>query len=369
MIVVRLPAKNAAQLTVVATAALVAVFPPPPHAVERWYADWLYPIIQANLTAISNRVSIPLFDIALVGVVGAMLVAWLRWLRRAKRERSLRPIGRALAGTLTMGAIVYLWFLAAWGLNYARPRLESTLPFDAARITPAAVRALAEQAIAQTNRTHAAGHAAGFATVSESPDALIKAFHEVERELGRPRPTVFAHPKRSIVSPYYRATAVSGQLAPFFLETLINPDLTGPERPYVLAHEWAHLAGYGPEDDASFVGLLAALRAGPAGEYSAWLELALTAVGQLQPVTQRLVMANLAEGPRRDHRAIYERVVGARVEAVDRVARSAYDRMLKSQGVEEGVESYSRVIHLVLGTDVLKIPSSPASAEATAGKQ
>ena len=358
----RLPSQNAAQLTIVAIAALVAVVPPPPHAVERWYADWLYPVIQANLTAISNRVPISLFDLALVGVIGAMLVAWFRWLRRAKRERSLRPIGRALAATLTTAAIVYLWFLAAWGLNYARPPLESVLPFDRSRITPAAVRVLAEHALAQANRTHAAGHAAGFASVWDSPAGLMKAFHEVERELGRPRPTVFAHPKRSIVSPYYRATAVSGQLAPFFLETLLNPDLTGPERPYVLAHEWAHLSGYGPEDDASFVGLLAAFRAGPAGEYSAWLELAFTAIGQLQPVTQRLVMKNLADGPRRDQQAIYNRVVGSRVDAVDRVARNAYDRMLKSQGVEEGVESYSRVIHLVLGTDVLKIPSPKPQA-------
>ncbi len=81
---------------------------------------------------------------------------------------------------------------------------------------------------------------------------------------------------------------------------MLNPDLTGPERPYVLAHEWAHLSGYAPEDDASFVGLLAALRAGPAAEYSAWLELAFTAIGQLQPVTQKLVMQNLADGPRQD---------------------------------------------------------------------
>ena len=344
------------QLIIIAIAALAAAFPPGAQTVERWYADWLYPIIQANVTSASNRVPIPLFDIALAGVVGALLIAWISWLRRARRERSLRPIGRALAGTLTTAAIVYLWFLAMWGLNYARPPLESVLPFDRSRITPAAVRALAEHAIVEANRTHAAGHAAGFASVWESPEALTRALHDVERELGRPRPTVFAHPKRSIISPYYRATAVSGQLAPFFLETLLNPDLTGPERPYVLAHEWAHLSGYGPEDDASFVGLLAALRAGPAGEYSAWLELAFTAIGQLQPVTQRLVLKNLAEGPRRDQQAIYDRVVGARIDVVDRVAMRAYDQMLKSQGVEEGVESYSRVLHLVIGTDVLKIP-------------
>ena len=70
---------------------------------------------------------------------------------------------------------------------------------------------------------------------------------------------------RQIFSAFYRASGVSGQLGPFFLETLLNPDLTGPERPAVLAHEWAHLSGYAPESDASFVGLLAAMRASGAG--------------------------------------------------------------------------------------------------------
>jgi hypothetical protein len=323
--------------------------------VERWYADWLYPAIQASVTSASNLLPVPLFDVALVVVVGWLLVAWFAWLRRVKRERSLRPIGRGLLGTMTVAALVYLWLQAAWGFNYARPPLESVLPYDASRITPAAVRALAEHAIAEANRTHGAGHAAGFVSVWDSPQALMDALHQVERELGRPRPTVFAHPKRSILSPFYRASGVSGMLAPFFLETLINPDLTGPERPAVLAHEWAHLAGYAPESDANFIGLLAALRSGPAGEYSAWLDLVSESVNQLQPVTQRLVLAKLAQGPRDDQQAIRERLK-ARVQPVQDVAWSTYDQMLKSQGVREGVKSYSRVVQLLIGTDILKIP-------------
>jgi hypothetical protein len=31
--------------------------------------------------------------------------------------------------------------------------------------------------------------------------------------------------------------------------------------------------------------------------------------------------------------------------------------MLKSQGVEEGVKSYSRVIQLLIGTEALKVPT------------
>lgn len=329
--------------------------PPSAPAVEHYYARRLYPAVQANLTTLSNRVTLSLFDLTLSLVVVILIGGWIHWLRRLRREKSIRPIGRGLLATLTGAAIVYLWFLAAWGFNYARPPLEAMVPYDASRVTPSAVRLLAEYAVREANRTYAIAHAAGFPGVHDSPPALIDALHQVERELGRPRPTIVAQPKTSWLSPFFRASGVSGMLAPFYLETLLNPDLTGPERPIVLAHEWAHLSGYAPESDASFVGYLAALRAGPAAEYSAWLELVAESANQLQPITQRLVLQKLDAGPQGDQEAIRQRLK-ALVQPVKRAAWSTYDQMLKSQGVEEGVQSYSRVIQLLIGTDVLKVP-------------
>jgi hypothetical protein len=337
-------------------ALFVAVFPLRAVTVERFYARWLYPILQQHLTALSNRSPIALFDVAVVAFALIAIGIWTWAIRLARKKQRWRSLGRGLAATLTLLAIIYLWFLAAWGLNYARPPLETQIGFDASRITPEAVRALAEHAIGRANQTHAAGHAAGFPAISDVPPRLVIALHQVEREFGRPRPTVLATPKWSLFTPFYRASGVSGQLGPFFLETLLNPDLTGPERPAVLAHEWAHLSGYAPESDASFIGLLAALRAGPAAEYSVWLDLVSEATSQLQPVTQRLVLEKLEAGPREDQNAIRERLKQL-VRPVERAAWSTYDQMLKSQGVEEGVQSYSRVIQLLIGSDVLKLPS------------
>ncbi len=348
------------QLTLLAVAALVALLPPGAVTIERWYARWLYPIIQANLTSLSNRSPIALFDVSIVVFILIAITIWIRSIRLARQKQAMRSLWRGFVATLTLLAVVYLWFLASWGLNYARPPLESTMKFDAARVTPEAVRRLAEHAIDRANQTHAPGHAAGFPAIRHAPELLIAALHQVEKEFGRPRPTVMAIPKWSIFSPFYRASGVSGQLGPFFLETLVNPDLTGPERPAVLAHEWAHLSGYAPESDASFIGLLAALRAGPASEYSAWLDLVSESVNQLQPVTQRIVLQDLAQGPRDDQAAIRERLKQL-VRPVQEAAWSSYDRMLKSQGVEEGIQSYSRVIQLLIGTNALKIdpPQAP----------
>lgn len=346
--------KPAAQGLVVLVAALVAMFPPGPASVERWYARGLYPGLQANVTSLSNRAPIALFDLAIIALGLGATGIWIWSIRLARKKQAMRSLRRGLVATLTLLAVAYLWFLGAWGLNYARPPLESQIPFDRSRITPEAVRALAEHAIERANRTHAAAHAAGFPAIADAPQRLIDALHQVEHEFGRPRPTVVATPKWSLLSPFYRASGVSGQLGPFFLETLLNPDLTGPERPAVLAHEWAHLSGYAPESEASFIGLLAALRAGPAAEYSAWLDVMSDAVNQLQPVTQRIVLQKLEAGPRQDEEAIRERLKSL-VRPVEKAAWSSYDQMLKSQGVEEGVQSYSRVIELLIGSDVLKV--------------
>ena len=365
----KISAARVLQFIVIAAAFAVALAPPGAFTVERFYAKGLYPQLQAFTTSVSNRVPVALFDVALIVFAIIAIAVWVHSIRVARRKRSIRPIGRGFVATLTLAALIYLWFLTAWGLNYARQPIESVMAYDASHINPQAVRALAEYAIARANRTHAAAHAAGFPAIDEMPQPLVTALQEVERDLGRPRTTVVARPKQSILSPFFRASSVSGMLAPFFLETLLNPDLTGPERPYVLAHEWAHLSGYAPEDDASFVGLLAALRAGPAAEYSAWLDLAFTAVSQLQPVTQKLVLEKLEDGPRADQRAIYERVMANRIETVDRAAWATYDQMLKSQGVEEGVQSYSRVVELLLGTNVLAIGPSGHRAIRPSGHQ
>ncbi len=355
------PASVVIRILIVLAAIAAAFAPPGAVSVERWYAKWLYPILQSNLTELSNRSPIALFDVAVGAFVLIAIGIWIWSIRLARRKQRWRSLGRGLAATLTLLAVIYLWFLAAWGLNYARPPLESQIAYDASRITPEAVRALAEHAVSRANQTHAAGHAAGFPAITDAPERLVIALHQVEREFGRPRPTVIATPKWSLFTPFYRASGVSGQLGPFFLETLLNPDLTGPERPAVLAHEWAHLSGYAPESDASFIGLLAALRAGPAAEYSVWLDLVSEAASQLQPVTQRLVLEKLAAGPREDQTAIRERLKKL-VRPVEHAAWSTYDQMLKSQGVEEGIHSYSRVIQLLIGSDVLKLLSHKPQA-------
>ncbi|HUE87765.1 MAG TPA: DUF3810 family protein [Vicinamibacterales bacterium] len=348
-------ASFALQASVILLAAGVFLLPAPPALVERYYAQRFYPSLQSNLTSWSNTSAIALFDVLVTTIAVTLLIVWGRWLRRAWRTRSLQPVLRALLTTIVVASVMYLWFAAAWGLNYARQPLDGVIGYDAARVTPAALRALAGRATSEVNRLHATAHMAGFPEIGAMPAPLVTALHETERRLGRQSPTTPGRPKRTLLAVFFRASGVDGMHAPFLLETLLNPALTPPERPAVLAHEWAHLAGYAPEADASFVGLLSALRADPAAQYSAWLSLFDHAVGQLPVNERREFVARLGPGPAADRRAIRMRLE-ARVEVVARASWETYDQYLKAQGVEEGVESYSRVIELLLASGALDWP-------------
>jgi hypothetical protein len=319
----------------------------PASLAERVYAGGLYPWIQTTLTGTSNLVPVAVFDVVCVALVGTVVALWWRAARARRQSHSWRPVGAAAVQTLLVAALALVWFQLAWGLNYARPSVDVRLALPPGQPDALEVEALLARAVDGANADHAAAHAVGFPGPRDVPAGLVSALRDVERADGRPRPTTPGRPKPTLLGPYFRMAGVDGLTAPAALETLLNPDLTGPERPFVLAHEWAHLAGYAPEADANFVAFRAALAAGPAGRYSGWLFLLGEAARQVPAVRRRAALVALAAGPREDLAAI-ERRAAAQVEVVQRVGWRVYDGYLRSQGVAEGVRSYSRVVELIV---------------------
>jgi hypothetical protein len=230
-------------------------------------------------------------------------------------------------------------FLATWGLNYRRVPLTEKLVFDVARITPAAARELGDRAAATLNRLYGPAHAS-----PTSLDALASDFHDALRALGGATSIVPGRPKQTLLGEYFHQTSVAGMTDPFFLETLIAPDLLDVERPFVIAHEWAHLGGYADESEANFAAYLACRRGDAAAQYSA----ALVLMGYVPPSPG--LHEALEIGPRTDLYAIRYRYSHTN-ETLRFAARQGYDTYLKANRVARGVESYDAVLQLILGTE------------------
>ncbi|MGH9255436.1 MAG: DUF3810 family protein, partial [Vicinamibacterales bacterium] len=170
----------------------------------------------------------------------------------------------------------------------------------------------------------------------------------VQRTLSDARPSEPGRLKRSLLGPYFRWTSVDGMINPFGLEVLVNPDLLPFERPFVAAHEWAHLAGYADESEASFVGWLTCLHADTPAQYSGWLALFWQVSGEVNPSERARITGALAAGPRGDIEASVARIRRGEWPWLRDAGWRLYDRYLKANRVEEGVRSYGAVVTLIL---------------------
>ena len=331
----------------VAAAGCAALITPPPGVVERWYSARFYAVVQPLLTSLSNLAPFALFDLLVSGTAIAWIVLAVRDLRRST------GVGRAAwvvaLRTTVWAAALYLAFLLLWGLNYQRPRLRDTLPYDRSRINAEAAAAAARVAVDRLNALHDTAHAEGWPAAGAIDADLARSFERAIAAAGIARDVVPARPKRSIFDWYFRRAGVDGMTDPFLLETLVVGSLLPFERPFIVAHEWSHLAGIADEGEANFTGWLACVRGSAASAYSGWLFLYGELARAIDRGQQASVSSGLAPGPRADLVAIRDRYAQDVNTRVSAAGWRVYDSYLKANRVAAGAASYDEVVRLVLG--------------------
>jgi hypothetical protein len=223
------------------------------------------------------------------------------------------------------------------------------LKYDANAVTVDAARDASKLTVSRLNALYVPAHAARDRT-SRNDAALAAAFARTTRELGATGTTVPARPKETILDLYFRPAAVAGMTDPFFLETLVESNLLEIERPFVVAHEWSHLAGFADEGEANFAGWLTCTRADALSQYSGWLSLFGELMNAVPRADRAAAMASLAGGPREDLRAIAARLARDVKPRVSAAGWRVYNEYLKANRVEAGTASYAQVVRLVLGT-------------------
>jgi hypothetical protein len=327
-------------VAVVVIAFVCAIAPFPAETIERLYsADW-YLRIQAVVTTASNTIPVACLDIA----VACLLIGAIELV--ISRTRVLGPkraFKRNLVTAAGAAAWLYLLFLVLWGLNYRRVPLEQKLDYDQSRLTREAAIAFTNSAVAEVNAGYASAHAS-----ASTRGGLEAAFADAQIALGAMRLAVPGVPKRSLLTYYFHRAAIDGMTDPYFLEIIVDPDVLEFERPFVIAHEWAHLAGYANEAEANFLAWLTCVRGNPPQQYSGWLagyQHALAAV----PRRDRQTIKPLDDGPRQDLQAMAARYARSSP-LVRRTAQGVYDEYLKANRITEGIASYDAVVRLMIGT-------------------
>jgi hypothetical protein len=271
-----------------------------------------------------------------------------RTVRRARAARTVAPVFATLGHLAASGAAVYLAFLGLWGLNYRRIPMRDRLEVSPGAPTSEAVMTLGTESAQRLNALYANAHAHGWGQPEWKDVPLRTAFRAAQHLLSDAAPAIPGRLKQTIFGPYFRWTSVDGMVDPFGLEVLANPDLLPWERPFVAAHEWAHLAGYADESEANFVGWLTCLRADAPAQYSGWLYLFWEISGEVSAGNRAQLMETLGAGPRQDVDAIVARLRRGQIPLLRNTSWAVYDQYLKANRVDEGIRSYGEVVTLIL---------------------
>lgn len=346
------------KVSIIMLALGLALFPLPAAWIERFYSNGLYPKLQAALTPLTNLLPFALADLLIAGFALGLPLWWIMRIRSAGRGHRLKAVAALSFNLVVLVAVLFLSFQMLWGFNYLRKPLPLKLEYDEQALTSEAITELTRTSIEQLNSLSAEARSNSWPDEEVWRSQLHDSFDNTVKQLGNDAGIAAAIPKRSLLNFYLAAAGIEGFVNPFGHEVILDSELLPFEKPFLVAHEWSHLAGFADESEASFAGLLACLHSSSVAlRYSGWLALyqhlprqtneagnESGSSGSTQPLP-KLVPEVVA-----DLRAISERV-GKHINAsISKAQAEVYDRFLKANRVEAGIASYNLLVRLVVST-------------------
>lgn len=329
--------------TLLVLALAIRWFAGDPTRVEAVYSLGVYPWIGRASRAFTGMLPFSLGDLLYLA-----LGAWLLWsvvaiFRRVKAGgiRALRPWKTAV---IWLG--VYIFFNVLWGLNYNRLGISNQLKLEVTEPESGELSTLCQSLLDQTNRYARFGQPSDTVSHHRIRQSARTAFFSLSDSLPflRYAPTSVKGSLFGVLGNYLGYT---GYFNPLTGEAQVNEHVPRVLSGFVTCHEIAHQLGYAKENEANFVGFLAARSSADSLlRYSAYFDMFLYANNQLyledsiqalrnlralDPVAQR----DLAE--LRAFRIRYHTVVE---DWVDRF----YHQYLRLNQQPEGRKSYGRVV-------------------------
>jgi hypothetical protein len=326
----------------------IAVFSRYPAAVEKYYSTGLYPVIARGQRLLVGWIPFSVGDLLYAVVVILLGYRLVRLIRRlVRREAGKGWLLRVVRQVVFVLLWVYVVFNLLWGLNYNRLGIADQLGLQVSPYTTAELSELTAVVVGELNDLNgwAKMHRVDLAHTAALRAGAVRAYDSLAADdprFGYRSPSV----KASLYSYPGLYVGFAGYYNPFTGEAQVNTldPLFG--QPYTTCHEMGHQLGYAKENEANFIGFLAATASpDPAVRYSTYLDLYQYALRELyfrDSMLARNYRSMLAPGVREDLRELrrfnrkYENDLEPKIWA-------AYSRYLRANGQPQGVNTYSEV--------------------------
>lgn len=319
--------------------------------IENYYAKGLYPIVSKALRFLFGWVPFSVGDVFLL----CLLFLSFRFLFQAFKSRGA-SIGKQLITAAAVISIVHFCFYLFWGFNYFRAPLEHQFPFSTSSYSTEELTQTTEAIIEQLNQYHLdiGGQDTVVVQVPYERKTMYAMAQKGYFELSKDYPELAykcSSVKHSLMSTFQSYNGTSGYLNPLTGEAQVNAKIPKTGYPTTVCHEIAHQIGYAAENEANFIGFLAAnYNSDIFFKYSSYRMALAYCLGELRKrdaSEYNKMIRTINKGILKDYNAssaFWQQYKNP----FEPIMKRGYNAYLKANRQTKGIESYNYVVDLLI---------------------
>ena len=318
-----------------------------PETVERFYSNGLYVYISHFSRTLLGEIPFSIGDI----IYGTTIIYCIYWFYKNRKLHWKRK----LWSVLNFLSVFYFLFHLLWAFNYYRVPLFEKMNIKT-EYSEADLVTFTEKLITKTNDVQLAitknqnekvtnpySQDSIFSMTQNGYDNLSKIYPFFQYEIPSRKKSLFSLPLTYM--------GFGGYLNPFTNESQVNDKLPIYGFPNVVCHEMAHQIGFASESECNFIGFLAGIKNEDLYfQYSA-LSNAL-----------RYCMSNIAMKNEKQFEVLKKKINSGIIAnykesdlfwkqydtIIDKGFHAFYDQFLKTNQQEDGIDSYSKFVDLLI---------------------
>ena len=322
-----------------------------PSLIERFYSNGIYLFTSKLLRLLLGWIPFSIGDL----LIGTLFFAFFRFLYRLIKTRLKNSVEKLLQ-LLAVVSILYGCFYWFWGFNYFREPLAKNLGFHQKKYTTEQLATVTKSIVKKLNTIHL--------TISKN-DTLVVINPYTQEEMYEKSISGYANlaveypqlayqytsVKSSLMSLLQSYNGTSGYLNPITGEAQVNDRIPKTGYPTTICHEMAHQIGFAAENEANFVGYLAALsNTDVYFKYAAYRMAYGYLISELRKhdkdIFKEVILAT-NKGILKDFRessAFWDQYKNP----IEPFIKKGYNSYLKANKQSKGIQSYNYVVDLII---------------------
>ncbi|MBO4510800.1 MAG: DUF3810 domain-containing protein [Lachnospiraceae bacterium] len=312
---------------------------------------WIFSHINGILPFSVGEILLILF---VIGMAAFPIVTGI-FIIRSKRK--LVTLVSSIRHLLIILGVVFLWFMIGAGTNYYRYEFSE---FSGLKIQKSTVDELYQLCMELAEKTNKARADLGIA----DDEVFVSKLTNRERAEEAKKAMEKLSEKYEILEGYYPYAKsvffsrtlsefnITGVYFPWTVEANVNVDTVDYTKGACLCHELSHLRGFMREDEANFIGYLAAVNSDSAElRYSGYMSALVNAGNQLYDADKDKyyeVRSTYCEGIIKDFSANSVYWAQFKDTTLSKAGEKMNDTYLKINNVQDGTKSYGRMVDLLL---------------------